>query len=158
LIPYRHRQVGWKLIAASTVGLIMAGWLAAALSPATRAAVPGFIYGLFAVVAAVAFLFGALEVSVDDTEIRIVFGVGIVRKTIRLADVVRCDVVPVKVLWGTGVHWTPSGWLYNVGGGAGVRVELARERAAVIGSDDAGGLAAAISTRIAPRADGNPFF
>jgi hypothetical protein len=155
LTHYRHRQVGWKLIVASAVGLILAGWLAAALSPATRAAAPGLLYGLFAVLAAAALLFGALDVTVDDTQIRIVFGVGIVRKTIELADVVRCDLVPIKVLWGMGVHWTPSGWLYNVGGGAGVRIEMARERAAIIGSDDAGGLAAAIATRIAPRAGGN---
>jgi hypothetical protein len=146
---YRHRQVGRKLLIATAVGLILAAWLTTSLSPATRAAVPGLEYGLFAVIAAVALLFGTLVVEVDDAAIRIVFGVGVVRKTIALEDVVRCQIVPIKVLWGMGVHWTPSGWLYNVGGGSGVRVEMARERAAIIGSDDAQALAAAIVERIA---------
>jgi len=151
LPPYRHRQVGWKLLAATAVGLVFAAWLAARASPATRAAVPGLVYGLFAVFGIAALLFATLTVEVDECHIRIVFGVGIVRKTIALSDVVRCDVMPVRVLWGWGVHWTPSGWLYNVGGRAGVRIQMARERAVIVGSDDAGGLTNAIDARIAAR-------
>jgi len=149
LTPYRHRQVGWKLLAATAVGLTFAAWLATSLSPATRAAVPALVYGLFAVFAGVALVFVTLVTEVDDREIRVIFGIGIVRKTIALEDVVRCDPIPIRVLWGWGVHWTPSGWLYNVGGGMGVRVEMARQRAVIIGSDDAGGLSAAIAARIA---------
>lgn len=151
MTPYRHRQVGWKLLAATAVGLILALWLTIAVSPATRAAAPGLVYGLFIVLAGVALAFGTLSVVVDDTMIRVVFGIGLVRKTIAVDDVVRCQIVPIKVLWGMGVHWTPSGWLYNVGGGTGVRLEMARERAAIIGSDDADGLAAAIAARMGRR-------
>jgi len=151
LPPYRHRQVGWKLLAVTAVGLTLAAWLAVRASPATRAAVPGLVYGLFAVFGIAALLFATLTVEVNEREIRIVFGVGIVRKTIALADVLRFDVVPVRTLWGWGVHWTPSGWLYNVGGRSGVCIQMARERAVIVGSDDAGGLWEAIDARMARR-------
>jgi hypothetical protein len=153
VIPYRHRQIGWKLLLATAVAIAFAVWLTAAVSPATRAAAPALVYGLFAVLALAALLFATLTVEVDDAQIRVSFGVGLVRKTIALADVLRCEPIAVRAWWGWGVHWTPSGWLYNVGGRTAIRVLLARERAVIIGSDDAGGLKAAIDARIGKSAN-----
>lgn len=148
MTPYRHRQVGWKLVAGVTVGLALAAWFVSALSPATRDAAPLLVYGLFGVLIVAMLTFATLTVTVDDTEIRVVFGVGLVRKTIDLADVLKCEPVGIRALWGWGLHWTPAGWLYNVGGRDAVRVVLALEKAVVIGTDDARGLAAAIDARI----------
>ncbi|MFO1302826.1 MAG: hypothetical protein U1F54_03790 [Burkholderiales bacterium] len=146
--PYRHRQVGWKLVAGVAAGLVLAGWFVARLSPATREAAPLLVYGLFGVLLVALLAFGVLTVTVDDREIRVVFGIGLVRKTIEVPEVVKCEIVGVRAFWGWGLHWTPGGWLYNVGGRDAVRLVLARDKPVIVGTDDAPGLAAAIGERI----------
>jgi hypothetical protein len=138
-------------MAGTMIMLGLATALTLSLSPATRAAAPWLMYGLFAIIALTVALFAALIVEVDATEIRVRFGIGLVRKTMAIADVVRCEPIRTRVWWGWGVHWTPSGWLYNVGGRDAVRVVLAHERPVIIGSDEAPRLMAAIDARIAAR-------
>lgn len=151
MTPYRHRQVGWKLVAGVTVGIVLAGWFVSSLSPATREAAPALVYALFGVLLVALLTFGALTVTVDDREIRVVFGIGLLRKTIELQDVVKCEIVGVRAFWGWGLHWTPGGWLYNVGGRDAVRLVLAREKPVIVGTNDAPGLAAAIAARTGER-------
>ena len=148
MTPYRHRQVGWKLAAGVIVGLMLAAGLVSVLSTATREA-SRLVYGLFGVLIVALLLFATLTVTVDGSEIRVVFGIGLVRKTIELADVIKCEPVGVRTLWGWGLHWTPGGWLYNVGGRDAVRIVLAGERAVIVGTDDVRGLAAAIEAPVA---------
>ena len=138
-------------MAGTAVLLVLAVALALSLSPATRAAAPWMIYGLFAIIALTVVLFAALTVEVDATEIRVKFGIGLVGKTLSVVDVVRCERLRTRIWWGWGLHWTPSGWLYNVGGRDAVRVILAHERPVIIGSDEAELLKAAIDARIAAR-------
>jgi uncharacterized membrane protein YbhN (UPF0104 family) len=138
-------------MAGTAVLLVLAVALALSLSPATRAAAPWLIYGLFAIIALTVMLFAALTVEVDAKEIRVKFGIGLVRKSMAVGDVVRCERLRTRIWWGWGLHWTPSGWLYNVGGREAVRVILAHERPVIIGSDEAERLKAAIDARIAAR-------
>jgi hypothetical protein len=138
-------------MAGTAIVLVLAVALTLSLSPATRAAAPLLVYGLFAIIALTVMLFAALIVEVDATEIRVKFGIGFVRKTMAIADVVRCEPIRTRIWWGWGLHWTPSGWLYNVGGRDAVRVVLAHERPVIIGSDEAPRLKAAIDARIAAR-------
>ncbi len=42
------------------------------------------------------------------------------------------------------MHWTPSGWLYNVSGRDAVRVEFVSQRVVMIGTDAADALVRAI--------------
>ena len=53
--------------------------------------------------------------------------------------------------WGWGLHWTPSGWLYNVSGRAAVRLEMKSERPVMVGSDEAELLKDAIDLRLQQR-------
>jgi hypothetical protein len=148
---YRRTQVGWKLLAGTAVGLALATWVTLSLSPATRAAVPWMIYAMYATLLAAVALFATLTVEVDEREIRLRFGIGLIRRTIELADVLRTERVRIKAWWGWGLHWTPTGWLYNIGGRDAVRIAVRRDRGVVIGSDDAERLQACIDARLAPR-------
>ena len=56
-----------------------------------------------------------------------------------------------RVWWGYGIHWTPSGWLYNVAGRHAVRLEVRGGRALMIGTDEPDALKAAIDARLAAR-------
>ena len=148
---YRHTQAGWAVIFGSGAGLGLAAAVTLSLSPATIRAVPWLVVAMFAVLVAGLLLYATLRVEVDGDEIRARFGIGFIRKTIPLADVVRCDIVRTPTHWGWGMHWTPSGWLYNVGGRVAVRLEMTSQRPLMIGSNDADQLKAAIDARLASR-------
>jgi len=144
---YRHTQFGKVVAAGTAVGLVAAVLMTLSLSPATLAAAKWSVVALYAIIAAAFALFSTLTVEVDAREIRVRFGVGLFRKTVALADIRRCEVLRTKIWWGWGLHWTPSGWLYNVSGREAVRLEFASERPLMIGSDEAQALKAAIDAR-----------
>jgi hypothetical protein len=141
---YRHTQFGWVIAGGTVVGLAMATVLAVSLSAATIAATRWMIVALFGVLAAAFVLLGTLTVEVDGDGVRLRFGIGLVRRSVPAADIVRCEIVRTPVWWGWGLHWTPSGWLYNVSGREAVRIDVRRERAVIVGSDDAPALKQAI--------------
>jgi len=141
---YRHRQFGWAIAVGTVVGLVLAALLTVSLSAGTIAAARWAVVALFGILAAGFVLLGTLTVEVDADGVRLRFGVGLIRRSVPLADIVRCDVVRTPLWWGWGLHWTPSGWLYNVSGRDAVRIDVRRERAVIVGSDDAPALKKAI--------------
>jgi hypothetical protein len=143
---YRHTQVGWAVIAGSAAGfaLALAVTLTLSLSASTLAAAPWLVAALFGLLALGLLTYATLTIDVDGEAVRARFGIGFIRKSIALSDIVRCDVVRTPAWWGWGLHWTPSGWLYKVSGRAAVRLEMKAERAVMLGSDEADRLKAAI--------------
>ena len=128
-------------------GLVLAVVLTFSLSLATFKAAWWMVVALFGVIVAAFLVFAQLTVEVDERETRLRFGIGLIRKTVPLADILRCDLVRTRIRWGWGLHWTPAGWLYNVSGREAVRLELARDKAVMIGSDEAPALKQAIDAR-----------
>jgi hypothetical protein len=145
---YRHTQFGWVIAAGTVVGLALATLLTASLSARTIAAAWWMILVLFGILAAAFLLLGTLSVEVDRDGVRIRFGVGLIRRSVPAADILRCEIVRTPVWWGWGLHWTPSGWLYNVSGREAVRLELLSERPLMIGSDEAQSLKQAIDAML----------
>ncbi len=151
MATYRHRQVGRKIIVATVFAFVVSVWVVATLSPETREAAPWVLWALFGLLALALVLFATLTVEVDNDEIRVAFGIGLIRRSIAVSDVLRCDIIRTRLWWGVGLRWTPSGWLYNVGGREAVRLELAQQRAVMIGSNEAAALKSAIDARLAAR-------
>ena len=147
---YRHTQFGTVVAAGTALGLAVAVATTLMLSAATLAAAWWLVVALFAIIIAAFCLFATLTVEVDDREVRVRFGIGLFRKTVPVADILRCELVRTRIRWGWGLHWTPSGWLYNVSGRDAVRLEIARDRAVIIGSDEAPALKRAIDARRPP--------
>ena len=139
------------MLGGTVVGMALATVLVLVLSPQTRAAAPWLIYAMYGVLGLGALLFPTLTTQVDDETLQVSFGVGIVRTEVSLADVVSVDRVIVRVWWGWGLHWTPGGWLYNIGGRDAVKVTVRRDRGVIVGSDDADRLYDAIAARVAAR-------
>ncbi len=146
---YRHSQFGSVIAAGTVLGALMALGVTLSLSKQTLQQAWWLVVAMFAVLGAAWALFATLCVEVDAREVRVRFGVGLIRKTVPIADIVRADIVRTRIWWGWGLHWTPAGWLYNVAGRDAVRLELRRERAIMIGSDEADRLKAAIDARVA---------
>ena len=148
---YSHSQFGWPMAAGTGLALGLATVVLFSVSEETRAAAPWTIVALYGTLAVAFATFYRLRVTVDPDRIRAVFGIGLIRKEIPVADVLRADVVRTRVWWGYGIHWTPSGWLYNVAGRHAVRLEVRGGRAVMIGTDEPEALKAAIEARLAAR-------
>ena len=143
--------MGWAVIAGSAAGMVLALAVTLSLSAATLAAVPWLVAALFGLLALGLLTYATLTVEVDAEQVRARFGVGFIRKSIDVADIVRCEVVRTPSWWGWGIHWTPAGWLYNVSGRAAVRLDMRSQRPVMIGSDQAERLKAAIDVQMKDR-------
>jgi hypothetical protein len=152
-VRYERTQLGTRMAAATLVCLALAGWvLLRIVSRATLDAVPWMPYALVGTFATAFLLVGWMRVVVDGRQVRAVMGVGLLRKSVPIADIRKVDIVRPRVWWGWGVHWTPAGWLYNVSGRWAIRLELASERPVMIGTGDPEGLLEAIESARADRA------
>lgn len=89
--------------------------------------------------------FSSLTIEADPHEIRWFFGPRLWRKRIALADVAAVRQVRNEWWHGFGVHYTPHGWLYNVGGLDAVEIETHSGRTLRLGTDEPGELARALA-------------
>lgn len=142
------------MIVGSAAGFGLALVVTLSLSASTRAAVPWLVVALFGLLALGLLTYATLTVEVDATQVSARFGIGLIRKTIDIADIVRCEIVRTPSWWGWGIHWTPAGWLYNVSGRAAVRLDMRAQRPVMIGSDEAEALKVAIDAIMARAALG----
>ncbi len=141
---YSHTQTGWLmrlLVVAPAPFLLLLG-PAARDHRATLLLLPLVI--LFTILGV---LFSSLTIEVDDQELRWRFGLGVWRKSVALADIVIAT--PVRNPWwyGLGIHLTPYGWLYNVGGLDAVQIVLRDGRRVRLGTDEPDRLAHALAPR-----------
>jgi hypothetical protein len=88
--------------------------------------------------------FTTLTVQVDANQVTLYFGIGRPRKALPREVIQNLRVVQNSPLLGWGIHWFPSGWIYNVGGFEAVEIEMRDGRRLRIGSDEADDLAKAI--------------
>ncbi|MFL6500263.1 MAG: hypothetical protein ACJ8LL_06045 [Candidatus Udaeobacter sp.] len=137
---YEHTQIGhviiWSLLA---VILIVNGGL---LGPHPRLLAASIILLVCLV------LFYRLKITIDDETLCASFGPGIIRKRIRLVDIVGCDPIRIRWWYGWGIHLTPYGWLYNVSGFDAVGITLRNGKKFAIGTDDPHKLTAEIRDAI----------
>jgi hypothetical protein len=108
---YEHTQIRhviiWSLLA---IILIASGGLIG--SPAHRE--PPLIVSFILLVCLV--LFYRLRITIEGEALCASFGPGIIRKRVRLAEIVGCEPTRIRWWYGGGIHLTPYGWLYNVSG------------------------------------------
>ena len=135
---YHHTQTG----AALRLGLILPAIGLLAIGLAARRAVP--FVPLAALLAATGWAFSSLTVEVTPTRLIWFFGPGLLRKSVEREAII--GATPVRNPWwyGWGIHLTPRGWLYNVGGLDAVELALSNGSTLRIGSDEPAALARAL--------------
>jgi hypothetical protein len=141
-MPYRHRQVGWVILAA----IAFADILACAIVIASG--VPWVALVVIGGTGIVFLLFGWLTSEVDATHLRIRFGIGVIRRTWALSNLERADIVRNPWWIGWGVRFMPGRTVFNVSGFRAVEFETADNKIYRIGTDDPKGLQSAIAERI----------
>jgi hypothetical protein len=135
---YEHRQTGFWII--YSIGLPALILLAVgAFSPATRPAL-----FLASVLFLSALFFWKLTVKIDNETLRVSFGIGLIHKTVPVANIVASEPIRIRWWWGWGIHWTPYGWLYNFSGLDAVAITLRNGRRLCLGTDQPNDLVAAI--------------
>jgi len=100
--------------------------------------------GVSAVIGIALVLFSSLTVVINEDELEVRFGPGIVRKRIKLYDIESCQVVRNHWYYGWGIRLTPHGWLYNVSGFYAVEIKFRTGKKFRIGSNVPQELEAAI--------------
>ncbi len=136
--PYRHTQVGRILIAVVALATLLAAPFVAMsdgvlmLPVVLGAPVVGIL------------LFGWLTVEIANGYLRFWFGIGLIRRRIPLDRIAGIACTRSSWLYGWGIHLTPRGWLYNIGGLDAVEIRLTSGRTVLLGTDEPDALRAAI--------------
>ncbi|MAH16898.1 MAG: hypothetical protein CL960_00125 [Euryarchaeota archaeon] len=89
-------------------------------------------------------LFYRLRVAVDDSHLHLVFGVGLVRRSIARADIVGAAAMRNRFWYGWGIRRTPHGWMWNISGLDAVEITYASGKKFRIGTDEPGRLLQAL--------------
>jgi len=138
---YEHTQIGyviiWSLLA---IILIVSGF--AGLSHREAPLVVSIILLVCLV------LFYRLRITIEDETLCASLGPGIIRKRVRLTEIVGCEPIRIRWWYGWGIHLTPYGWLYNVSGFDAVAITLRDGRKFALGTNDPHGLLAALRAAI----------
>jgi hypothetical protein len=128
---YCHTQFGWAVFLPMLVAAL--GGIGAALwIPAAR---PGasFVAGFLLIVTV---LFTTLTIEVHHGGLECRFGVGLIRRRIRLEDICEAQIVRNRWWYGWGIRLTPHGWLWNVSGLNAVELTLVNGKKFRLGTDE----------------------
>jgi hypothetical protein len=143
---YSHTQFGWLTVIALAGALIVIGAAGRELGPESPG--KGALTATQVLMALMIPLFGWLTVTVNNEEVMVKFGIGIIRKKIKIKDVKAAVQVRNKWYYGWGMRMGPGGWMYNVSGLDAVEIEMKNGGKFRIGTDQPEELARAIRQKI----------
>ena len=138
---YRHTQLGVTMLVALGAPIILFLPLVFIVPPPASIIVIATVL----IIALSLLLFYSLTTEVSGDSFSFRFGVGVIRRTISIAEIVDCRAVTNPWYFGWGIHWTPRGWLYNVAGLEAVEIDLRNGKRLLVGSDEPEALCKAIS-------------
>lgn len=143
---YKERQTGWLLIVPALVMFVVLTFLFA-FQLGTRPMSSGGYFIAASILALMLVLMYGMRTEVTDTEVSVLFGVGLIKRIIPVASIQSVEVVTNAWYYGWGIRWIPRGWLYNISGTRGIEIQLKSGRVVRIGSTNPEELARAIRYR-----------
>jgi hypothetical protein len=139
---YHHRQNNpvTLLIFAAIAAVAIGGWMLFA------AKLPIFILIVPLVLAGIAVpIFATMTTDVTDSEFIVAFGLGVMRRRVTLADIVRAEPTTTPWWYGIGININPTYVTYTIASGPAVAITLRKGMALRITTNDAAGLLAALA-------------
>jgi len=142
------KQTGWLISAAFVMAIFLfTGLILWSDIPTDESVVLWFLIPLMLIPL---LLFYRLLVEADHAEIRISFGIGLIRKSWQMSDIESVSVVRNSILHGWGIHYTLNTTIYNISGFDAIELSFRGKRRRVrIGTNEAEKLAAYINSVIA---------
>jgi len=141
-IKYHHKQLGKVIIISMAIGAILAlfaFWLNG-LNTGALIVAAVFLFSML--------MFGTLTVEINEQQMIIKFGSGLIHKTVELKNIASARAVENPWWYGWGIHFTPSGTVFNVSGFDAVEITLKSGKTFRIGTDDPVGLEGALKKTI----------
>jgi hypothetical protein len=135
---YRHTQFGTTMVVIFFLSIAIAAIVF------DRYGTPPVAILALSILIICLFLFYSLHVEIAGGIIRCRFGIGLIRRSFNLAEIVAVQTVTNKWYYGWGIRLTPNGWLFNVSGLNAVEITLRSGKKYRIGTDEPERLAAAI--------------
>lgn len=93
-------------------------------------------------------LFGTLTVEVNERTLKLRFGMGAIRKELRLQDIETYRSVKNPWYYGWGIRYIPHGWLFNVSGLTAVECQMKNGKIYRIGTDEPDALTDALDSAL----------
>jgi hypothetical protein len=84
----------------------------------------------------VTYLFYSLALIGTHETLQIRFGIGLIRKTLRLEDIETVEPFRTSFWHGWGIHYSPDGMVFNISGYDAVRLTMSDRKRYIIGTDD----------------------
>jgi hypothetical protein len=127
---YHHTQTGTATRIAAIAAFLVAAYTLARFgpNPLLWAGVVLAVLGVFAL--------SSMTIEVDQNRLAFWFGPGWIGRSFPLTEIRAWAVVKNPWWYGWGIHLTPHGWLYNVGGLGAVQLELYDGRRLRVGTDE----------------------
>ena len=131
-MEYRHTQFGTIIV----IGLLIPTIFIFIIPFFVGIQIPIFIIALFVLLISFP-IFATLTVTVNNGILICYFGIGMIKKTIKLSDIKECRVVRNPWYVGWGIRWAPGRYmLWNVSGFRAVELEFHNGKKFRIGSDE----------------------
>ena len=139
---YEHTQVGYLIIVAMVATLVLIGVILA------NSGINWIAISVMVIIAAALVLFVSLTVVIQEEEMEVKFGPGLVKKRFKLSEIQSCQVVKYPWYYGWGIRMTTQGILFRVSGLYAVKIQLVTGKQYNIGTDTPQELEAAIQSAI----------
>jgi len=131
---YQHTQVGWITVMSLAVAFVILLGTYFQMG----AGIPGsqVVLGAMVLMALLIPIFGWLTVSIEAGAVTASFGIGLIRREIRIKDMQSATQVRNKWWYGWGIRVIRGGWMFNVAGLDAVELELKNGSKFRIGTDE----------------------
>jgi len=127
---YLHTQIGWPIVIPVEIGTLVCLYFALTLHSAAA-------WITFALLSLTTTLFFGLTVVGTPEILAVRFGVGLVRKTFRIAEISSVERMTTSIWTGWGIRFLCDGtWLFNVSGFDAVRFTTLGGKTYAIGTDE----------------------
>lgn len=128
---YERTIIGtWLIIFFSVMAAIMIGLAWRAEGPGVMPWIPSLVFP------AMLLFMGIMRITVTQTELRVRFWPGIVRKTVKLTDIDAYQVTRSRAETGFGIALKPSQNRYVISGPSAVSVLLSNGRTVMVGTPE----------------------
>ena len=126
---YEHTQFGYFITIAIVAAMVAIGVIMADMG------INWIAVTVMVVLAVIVVLFHRLTVVIDEEELVVQFGPGLIRKRFKLNEIVSCQTVKIPWYYGWGIRATPQGMVFRVSGFHAIHVKLTTGKEFLIGTD-----------------------
>lgn len=128
-VAYRHTQVAWAIIVPADIAALVCLYLA--MTKASAAAAIAF-FGLLIMT----YLFYGLTVIGTQDILEARFGIGLIRKRLRLGEILTAQPYRTSIWQGWGIRASADGLVLNVSGYEAVRITMTSGKHYIIGTNE----------------------